>query len=183
MTRHSPKINLNVLQTLLLLLLLSPPLFAKGAVQKLGDVLAISIPISAYATTLYLGDKEGQYQFYRSYGAAMVTTMALKYTVREKRPDSPARDSFPSGHTSSAFAGAAFIHRRYGFEYALLPYLGALFTGYSRVHAHRHHTRDVVAGALIGMAAGWFLVDPRRSLSVTPVYDSRRRGIQVKYHW
>ena len=113
----------------------------------------------------------------------MVTTMALKYTVREKRPDSPARDSFPSGHTSSAFSGAAFIHRRYGFKYALLPYLGALFTGYSRVHAHRHYTRDVVAGALIGMAAGWFLVDPRRSLSITPFVDTGRKGVRVEYKW
>ena len=113
----------------------------------------------------------------------MVTTMALKYTVREKRPDSPARDSFPSGHTSSAFAGAAFIHRRYGFEYALLPYLGALFTGYSRVHAHRHYTRDVVAGALIGMAAGWYLVDPHKDLILTPLYNTNRKGVQIKYRW
>ena len=168
---------------LLFLLLLSPPLFAKGAAQKLGDVLAVSIPLSAYATTLYLGDKKGQYQFYQSFGAAMVTTLALKYTIREKRPDSNARDSFPSGHTSSAFAGAAFIHRRYGFEYALLPYLCALFTGYSRVHAHRHYTRDVVAGALIGMAAGWYLVDPRRSLSITPFVDTGRKGVRVEYKW
>ena len=158
----------------LLFLLLSPPLFAKGAAQKLGDFLAVSIPLSAYAATLYLDDKEGQYQFYRSYGAAMVTTMVFKYTVREKRPDSDTRDSFPSGHTSSAFAGAAFIHRRYGLQYALLPYLGALFTGYSRVHAHRHYTRDVIAGALIGMAAGWYLVDPSKRLSVTPFVGTGR---------
>ena len=168
---------------LLFLLLLSPHLSAKGVAQKLGDVLAISIPLSAYAATLYLDDKEGQYQFYRSYGATMLTTLALKYTIREKRPDSPARDSFPSGHTSSAFAGAAFIHRRYGLRYALLPYLGALFTGYSRVHAHRHYTRDVVAGALIGMAAGWYLIDPRKSLNVTPFVDAGRKGVRVEYRW
>jgi len=168
---------------LLLLLLLSPPIYAKGAAQKLGDFLAVSIPLGAYASTLYLGDKEGQYQFYRSYGATMVTTLALKYTVREKRPDSGARDSFPSGHTSSAFAGAAFVHRRYGLQYALLPYLGALFTGYSRIHAHRHHTRDVVAGALIGMAAGWYFVDRRKSLTVTPFADTGRKGVRVEYRW
>ena len=169
--------------SLLFFLLLSPSLFAKGAAQKLGDFLAASIPLSAYASTLYLEDKEGQYQFYRSYGATMLTTLALKYTIREKRPDNPARDSFPSGHTSSAFAGAAFIHRRYGFKYALLPYMGALFTGYSRVHAHRHYTRDVVAGALIGMAAGWYLVDSRKDLILTPLYNTNRKGVQIKYRW
>lgn len=44
----------------------------------------------------------------------------------------------PSGHTSAAFQGDAFIHKRYGFDYAIVPYMGAIFTGYSRVHANKN---------------------------------------------
>jgi len=39
--------------------------------------------------------KRGQNQFYKSYATTLGTTILLKYTVREKRPDSNARDSFP----------------------------------------------------------------------------------------
>jgi len=156
---------------------------AKSATQRIGDVLAVAIPLSSLGATLYKQDKAGQYQLLQSYSAAMAGTMILKYTIREKRPDTAARDSFPSGHTSSAFAGASFIHRRYGLQYALLPYLGALFTGYSRIHAHRHHTRDVIAGAAIGIAASYWLVHPYHGMNIMPEVDAGHVGVRVRYAW
>jgi len=156
---------------------------AKDTTQRIGDVLAAAIPLAAWGATLYKNDKAGQYQLLQSYGVTMASTMMLKYTVREKRPDTAARDSFPSGHTSSAFAGASFIHRRYGLKYAILPYLGALYTGYSRIHARRHHTRDVIAGAAIGIAASYWLVRPYHGLRVTPEVDAGHVGVRVRYAW
>ena len=105
-----------------ILLGMSHLVYAKSNTESLGDIFAFTLPAGAYATSLYLGDKEGQMQFYKNYGATMGSTYLLKYTVREKRPDSDNRDSFPSGHTSSAFAGAGFIHKRccYKFYFRLL---------------------------------------------------------------
>ena len=156
---------------------------AQSATQRIGDVLAVAIPLSALGATLYKQDKAGQYQLLQSYSTATAGTMILKYTVREKRPATTERDSFPSGHTSSAFAGAGFIHRRYGLRYALLPYLGALFTGYSRIHAHRHHTRDVIAGAAIGIAASYWLVRPYHGMNIMPEVDAGHVGVRVRYAW
>lgn len=164
-------------------LLLSTALYAKSNAEKIGDILQIAIPLSAYGTTLYLDDKEGQMEFYKSYGVSLASTYALKYTVREQRPDSNAKDSFPSGHTSSAFSGATFIHKRYGLKYAIVPYLGAIYTGYSRVHSNRHYTRDVMAGALVGVASSWYFTSPYKNLDMQPVVGANYKGIQVKYKW
>jgi len=164
-------------------LLLATTLYAKDNTERIGDILAATIPLSAYGTTLYLDDKEGQMEFYKSYGVSLASTYVLKYTVREKRPDSNAKNSFPSGHTSSAFSGATFIHKRYGLKYAIVPYLGAIYTGYSRVHSNRHYTRDVVAGALIGVASSWYFTSPYKDLDIQPIVGADYKGVQVKYKW
>jgi membrane-associated phospholipid phosphatase len=156
---------------------------AKSTVETLGDIFSIAIPATAYGTSLYLDDKEGQIQFYKSFGSTMAATYVLKYTVREKRPDSENRDSFPSGHTSSAFAGASFIQQRYGWKYSIVPYLTAIYTGYSRVHSNRHHPIDVYAGAAIGMLCSWYFVTPYKNLQVTPIVDSNFKGLSLKYQW
>jgi len=168
---------------IVILLAMNNVIYAKSTTEIVGDVLQILIPAGAYGTSLYLSDKNGQMQFYKSYGTTMGATYILKYTVREKRPDSNNRDSFPSGHTSSAFAGASFIHKRYGLKYAILPYLAAIYTGYSRVYANRHHTRDVVAGAAIGILSNWYFVTPYKNLQITPILDSDSKGINFSYKW
>jgi hypothetical protein len=58
--------------------------------------------------------------------------------THQKRPNYKEGDikkSFSSGHTSSAFAGASFIQRRYGFKQAIIPYGLAIATGASRIYA------------------------------------------------
>ena len=164
-------------------LLLCSSLYAKNNTEKIGDILQIAIPLSAYGTTLYLDDKEGQIEFYKSYGVSLASTYILKYTVKEQRPNSNANDSFPSGHTSSAFSGATFIHKRYGFKDAILPYLGAIYTAYSRVHSNKHYTRDVVAGAIIGIASSWYCTTSYKGIEITPVINTEYKGIEAKYTW
>lgn len=144
-------------------------------IAKIGDVVQIVIPVSAYATTLIIDDKEGEYSFYKSFASTFATTQTLKYTVREERPNGADNLSFPSGHTSASFQGAAFIHFRYGLKYAIVPYLGAAFVGYSRVVSDHHYTHDVVAGALIGTFFPWYFTKPYKVNDVTiepVVYNS-----------
>jgi membrane-associated phospholipid phosphatase len=158
-------------------------IFAKSTTESLGDVFSIIIPITAYTTSIYLDDKEGQVEFYKSFGSTMAATYILKYTVREKRPDSDNRDSFPSGHTSSAFAGAAFIQQRYGWKYSILPYCMAIYTGYSRVHSNRHHPVDVYASAALGILVNWYFVTPYKNLQIIPLVDSDFQGVRISYRW
>lgn len=81
-------------------------------------------------------------------------TYSLKYAVHEKRPDSYARNSFPSGHTSFAFAGAELMRLEYGETSPLIPATGyaiAATTGMMRIYNDRHWLGDVLAGAAIGL--------------------------------
>jgi membrane-associated phospholipid phosphatase len=66
--------------------------------------------------------------------------------------------SFPSGHTTSAFATATALSLSTKKWQVIVPsYLYAGFVGYSRMRLGVHYPSDVLAGALIGTATG-FLV-------------------------
>ena len=115
------------------------------------------------------GDKKGALQAAGSIGSAEALAQALKYTVKERRPDGSDRRSFPSGHTSMAFAAAASILERRGPEEGIPAMLLAGFVGVSRVEAKKHHWQDVAAGAAIGTAAGLLLTHPLKDKQVALV--------------
>ncbi len=63
--------------------------------------------------------------------------------------------SFPSGHTSMAFALATSITLRYpSIEVGLPLYLWAGFVGYSRVYLGLHFPGDIIGGAFVGTIIG-----------------------------
>lgn len=45
-----------------------------------------------------------------SYATMGIIVNGMKYAFKEKRPDNNARNSFPSGHTATAFMGAEFLY-------------------------------------------------------------------------
>jgi membrane-associated phospholipid phosphatase len=74
---------------------------------------------------------------------------------------SSARDSFPSGHTITAFAVATVISRRYGRHRRWVPILaygGAAAIGFSRLTLSAHYTSDVFVGAALGYSISRFAV-------------------------
>lgn len=64
--------------------------------------------------------------------------------------------SFPSGHTTLAFATATSIALEYKKWYITVPmFAWATSVGYSRMRLGRHYPSDVAAGAIIGIGSGY----------------------------
>ena len=155
------------------------PLNAADTEETAGSVLRVLIPAVAYGTTFNLDDKEGRNQFYKSFITNVAVTWTLKQTVSKTRPNGEDDDSFPSGHTSMAFQGAAFIHKRYGWKYAVPAYLGSAFVAWSRVESDNHYAVDVVSGAAIGIVSSMIFTRPYKGFVVTPVAYGGFYGVGI----
>ena len=89
----------------------------------------------------------------------------LKYSVGRLRPDGSRRNSFPSGHTATAFMTATMLHKEYGWRspwFSIGGYTAAAVTGVSRILNNRHWLSDVIAGGAIGIGSvhlGYFITD------------------------
>ncbi len=89
---------------------------------------------------------------------SVITTATLvnisKRVIARQRPGYGAYNSFPSGHTTTAFMGAELLRLEYGEEYrwvGILGYVAATATGFLRVYNDRHWVTDTVAGAGVGI--------------------------------
>lgn len=89
-----------------------------------------------------------------SYLTMGIAVNCLKRTLKEERPDRSNNQSFPSGHTATAFMGAEFLWREYK---DVSPWIGiagyavAAGTGFFRMYNNKHWLTDVIAGAGIGI--------------------------------
>jgi undecaprenyl-diphosphatase len=132
--------------------------------------LSLATPISFFAIGLINKDKKLQQQSYRIAGALIINTaitQAMKYTFNRNRPyqDYPTiifpnnienDASFPSGHTSTAFALATSVSMQYKKWYIVVPaYAWAASVGYSRMYLGEHYPTDVLAGAAIGIGSAY----------------------------
>ena len=119
-----------------------------------GDFLEAAIPLSALLWNMWIQDYEGARQLGWAWTSTILTTRGLKYAVGRPRPwqDPDERGtSFPSGHTASAFAGAAHWQMRHGWAVGAPMYAAAAFVGYSRIHANMHRWDEVFVGAGLGI--------------------------------
>lgn len=117
----------------------------------------------------------------RTFDAFVVNSLlsqSLKEITNVKRPDSDARDSFPSLHASSAFA-IATMESHYHPDYAPLWYAGATLIAYSRVDLNRHRVTEVLAGAAIGYLTARLELSQKHGLLLFPIIDSDQQGTKV----
>ena len=95
----------------------------------------------------------------------LIIIQGLKYSIEEPRPDGSANNSFPSGHTATAFMGAHIFHKEYGHKspfYSIGAYLLATMTGVFRQLNNKHWISDVFVGAGVGIGVtelAYFLND------------------------
>ena len=98
-----------------------------------------------------------------------VLVNSLKHTIDARRPDGSAHNSFPSGHTATAFVGAELTRLEYGNYYGLGAYLMATTVGVLRMYNNRHWLNDVMAGAGIGVlsahVADWLFPIQKRCIN------------------
>lgn len=150
------------------------PSSAQKAVATSTDVLMIALPAAALAGTLIARDWTGLKQGVFTALATAGATLILKYSVHERRPDFSNYHSFPSGHTATTFATAAYLQRRYGWKFGGPAYALATYVAWGRVFAKKHHWWDVVAGAAIGAGSAYIftrLWAREHQLSVAPATD------------
>lgn len=128
-----------------------------------------------------------------SYLIMGIAVNSLKRTLKVERPDGSGFNSFPSGHTATAFMGAELVYQEYkdvSIWYGISGYLVATGTGAFRLYNNRHWLTDVVAGAGIGIlsakAAYWLYPSINRLLvskkttnkktAFIPYYDGKQVG-------
>lgn len=151
--------------------------------ETYGDIGKFAIPGIALGISLLKDDIEGAKQFGYTWGATLVTSQALKYSLNTTRPNGK-KHSMPSGHTSSAFSGAGYLHMRYGWEYGIPAYLAAAAVGWSRVEADAHYWRDVIVGAGIGVGFSYLLTEKYtpNNISIYPTANTNGDiGIVMNY--
>lgn len=136
-----------------------------------------------------------------------VVTYTIKFLAGRARPDISPDDpfdfqlgrgfewedryrSFPSGHTTAAFAVAAVaaheierIHGGNDLLIGLVTYGPASLVGLSRMFGNRHWASDVVFGAAIGAFSGWKVVRYSHSHPDNPVDDFFLAGSIVPGDW
>ncbi len=176
--------------------------FTKYGLEPLGNYYAAAA-MGLFYTYGLLADNPRS----RSTGLMMAESFVVsglmvripKYMAGRSRPDawgSPGpKDwkgpfngkSFPSGHTTSAFAVASVVAWQYK-DTPWVPvtaYSLATLAGISRIYDNRHWVSDVVAGAIFGTVTGRFISrqNEERQLSLQPAVMGGVSGISIVYRW
>ena len=104
-----------------------------------------------------------------SNGSGAILAAGLSHVLKQwwsvQRPDKSDHRSFPSGHTTMAFATAAMLEEEYGHISPWITIGGyslTTLTAMTRITNHRHWTSDVIGGFTLGTTstmAGYMIGD------------------------
>ncbi len=133
--------------------------------------ITLAVPAGVLLAGYIHHDKELQQHGWKIVGAVAVNTaitQGLKFAINRPRPytkyptiinpydNAETGNSFPSGHTSTAFSLAASLSIECKKWYMVVPaYLYATSVGYSRLYLGEHYPTDVLAGAVIGIGSAY----------------------------
>ena len=147
--------------------------FGGGIMRGLSDsdtYLALGIPTGLFIYGKVKKNPEMVWNSFESFSNQLingVATTLLKTTIDRARPFVTYPDdihkhsvagskSYPSGHTSMAFAAATTISLQYPKWYVIAPaFIYASGVGYSRMYLGVHYPTDVLAGAVLGAGSSF----------------------------
>jgi hypothetical protein len=133
-----------------------------GDHSHFGDLMGQLVPNLLYMGGMYAHYKMTNSQrswqriehMFKTTAYAGGVTTVLKRIVNQQRPDKGDRLSFPSGHTTTAFAFASVVGTQHEWYWGAMAYSLASFVGMSRINDNVHYLHDVFAGATIGISYG-----------------------------
>jgi membrane-associated phospholipid phosphatase len=163
------------------------PTFGKIGGQAGGFPVMASVTVGLFAAGRFTGPgafRSATYDMAQAVIVDGVYTTIAKHAVGRTRPDGSNTLSFPSGHTSSAFAMATVANVHFGPKVGIPAYLAASFIGASRIQSNKHHLSDVVAGAALGYIVGKTVVREngeavrgQKQIMLVPATDARGTGV------
>ncbi len=181
---HKQSVNIyKIMKPIFLLLFIFciPKIYAQDAIEKSGDIVQIALPIMAFSSTLiWKDDTKPILQFVKTMGTSVIVTHGLKRIINKQRPNG-GNHAFPSGHTSAAFTGAAFLERRFGWKIGVPAYVLASYVGWTRVHTHHHDYWDVLGGAAVGIGSTYLFTKPYKNMDIGVGSIDSYTTISVKY--
>ncbi|MBQ3225820.1 MAG: phosphatase PAP2 family protein [Clostridia bacterium] len=141
--------------------------FLMPKISLLGEIGFIWLVSAAVLLCTKQYRREGFYILLSLLAGLLICNLTLKPLVARSRPCwlNPAAElivsvphdfSFPSGHATSSFAAAASIYyanRKFG----IVAFIVATVMAFSRLYLYVHFPSDVLAGAAIGFACGYFV--------------------------
>lgn len=138
---------------------------------------------------------------FTSFAAMALVINTVKFCRISLRPDYSSWNSFPSGHTATAFVGAELLRVEYGQSYpwvAVGGYVVAAGTALLRIHHDRHWLGDVLAGAGVGISSVWlayflqpyvdkalcWMIPPLRSKTTSlSIFPTSGLGVGIRYQF
>lgn len=140
-------------------------------VSDINNPVSIAVPASVWLTGMITHDndlKKKALYLTESFAVSTAVTWAMKVSINRSRPfvnnSSLVPEvyirhySFPSGHTSEAFATATSLSLAFPKWYVIAPaYTFATLVGYSRMYLGVHYPSDVITGALVGSGSAWLM--------------------------
>lgn len=119
--------------------------------------------------------------------ASLILDHGSKWLIDRMRPDGSRANSFPSGHTTTAFLTATWLQKEYGDQLPWLCGIGygvATLTAQQRILRNKHWTTDTMAGAILGVAAcelGYWLSDVILGKDNYKMFDDFTYETSLKY--
>lgn len=172
-------------------------------ITKIDNYLQYSPAVAVYA--LNISGVHGKNNFRDrtmiyaiSTAISSATVLSFKKITKVERPDGSGNNSFPSGHTTTAFAAAEFLRMEYKDVspwYGIAGYITATATGVLRLYNNKHWVNDIVAGAGFGILstklAYWVYPAIKKKLFkhmpmntiITPYYAPGSAGFALVHHF